>query len=263
MNDQLTPEMWIGFHLSPFQQAILCIGLPLLFSMTLLLIIRRVIHPRMLRQHHGIAGPFLNTIGTFFGILLAFVVAESWYNYYLTESNASQEARIVEFLHQDTIFIKDASKKAGLPELIKNYRDSVVTTEWPLLAKGEGSPEVDVLLKRLTDAYAHIQPKSGSETAYYGLLVKNLQDLKVLRATRIYDSRSTQIPFLWAILITGALITITFSCLFGAQNFSTHVIMVFLLTSVICLAFYTILTLDFPFSGLVRVGPNALSHLNL
>ena len=39
--------------------------------------------------------------------------------------------------------------------------------------------------------------------------------------------------------------------------------MTMLLTAVIAMAFYTILTLDFPFTGPVAIGPEAFARLNL
>jgi len=40
-------------------------------------------------------------------------------------------------------------------------------------------------------------------------------------------------------------------------------VMTMLLTAVIALAFYTILTLDFPFTGPAAIGPEAFQRLNL
>ncbi|MCX6959625.1 MAG: hypothetical protein NTW91_04965 [Verrucomicrobia bacterium] len=55
--------------------------------------------------------------------------------------------------------------------------------------------------------------------------------------------------------IAEAVVTISFSYLFAAQNFSTHAVMILLLSDVIGLTFYTIITLDCPFSGSVDIVP--------
>jgi len=55
--------------------------------------------------------------------------------------------------------------------------------------------------------------------------------------------------------IAEAVVTISFSYLFAAQNFSTHAVMILLLSDLIGLTFYTIITLDFPFSGSVDIVP--------
>ncbi|MCE9543462.1 MAG: hypothetical protein K8R38_08110 [Verrucomicrobia bacterium] len=63
--------------------------------------------------------------------------------------------------------------------------------------------------------------------------------------------------------IAGAAVTISFSCLFAAQNFSTHAVMILLLSDFIGLTFYTIITLDFPFSGFVAISPDPFVRLEM
>ncbi len=58
--------------------------------------------------------------------------------------------------------------------------------------------------------------------------------------------------------IAEAVVTISFSYLFAAQNFSTHAVMILLLSDVIGLTFYTIMTLDFPFTGFRRYQRRSL-----
>ena len=63
--------------------------------------------------------------------------------------------------------------------------------------------------------------------------------------------------------IAEAVVTISFSYLFAAQNFSTHAVMILLLSDLIGLTFYTIITLDFPFSGFVAISPGAFVRLKM
>ena len=147
---------------------------------------------------------------------------------------------------------------------MENYRDVLVNEEWPRLARGEGSPNATAMLKKLTQTYAgHQLSGAASDGPFFSESVKNLEQLKGLRASRIDDAASGLLPFLWVILIAGAVLTVGFSYLFGAQNFATHAVMTMLLTAVIALAFYTILTLDFPFTGLVAIDPSAFMKLEL
>ena len=140
----------------------------------------------------------------------------------------------------------------------------MVSKEWPSLARGESSAEATVILKDLTEAYA-AQQLSGQapEGPFFYASVNNLEAMKGLRASRVDDAASGLIPFLWVIMIAGAVLTIGFSYLFGAQNFATHAVMTLLLTIVIALAFYTIMTLDFPFTGPASISPDAFSRLPL
>jgi len=63
------------------------------------------------------------------------------------------------------------------------------------------------------------------------------------------------------VIIAGGIATVSFSYLFGARKLHAHAIMTVLLTGVVCLALYTIVNLDFPFTGLVAIGPDAFTRL--
>jgi hypothetical protein len=244
-------------------QAFFCLVIPLLLAGIGLLIVRKTVHAHFLRQHHDMAGPFFNTLGAIYGIFLAFIVSNTWHYYDQTNSNIVQEARYLESLHNNAAAFPEPFKDK-IRAIVKEYRDTLVTKEWPLLAKGQGSPEATEALKKLTHAYAsyQLQP-GGTDGPFFSGSVKNLEELKGLRASRIDDAASGLLPFLWVVLILGGALTVGFSYLFGAQNFATHAVMTLLLTAVIALAFYTILTLDFPFTGPASISSDAFARLNL
>ena len=263
MKQQLSPEQWIAFNCSPFMQGVICIVLPMLLAALGLLVVRGVVHAHFLRQHHDISGPFFNTLGAIYGIFLAFIVSTTWHYYDQTSSNVVQEARYLESLHNNTAAFAEPFRRQ-ICSLLLNYRDTLITREWPCLARGKGSPEAAAALKKITDAYAAHQISGDAEEGpFFSQSVVNLEQLRGLRASRIDDSASGLLPFLWAILIAGAIIIVVFSYLFGAQNFATHAIMIVLLTASIALAFYTIVTLDFPFTGPAAIGTEAFTKLDL
>jgi len=258
----LSTEQWIAFHCSPFFQAVICMLLPVLLAGLGLLVVRKTVHAHFLRQHHDMAGPFFNTLGAIYGIFLAFIVSNTWHYYDQTNSNIVQEARYLESLHNNTAALREPYR-SQIRTLLKQYRDDLVVKEWPCLARGESSAEATATLKALTQAYATQQLSGEAEGPFFSASVNNLEAMKGLRASRIDDAASGLLPFLWVILIAGASLTVVFSYLFGAQNFVTHAVMTMLLTAVIALAFYTIVTLDFPFTGPAAIGPDAFARLNL
>lgn len=263
MKDHLSPEQWIAFHCSPLLQALICILVPMLLAGLGLLVMRKAVHAHFLRQHHDMAGPFFNTLGAIYGIFLAFIVSNTWHYYDQTTSNIVQEARYLESLHNNSTAFPEPFK-SEIRSLLNEYRDTLVTKEWPQLARGEQSSHATAVLRRLTETYAGQQLSGkGSDGPFFDASVKNLEAMKGLRASRVDDAASGLLPFLWIILIAGAALTVGFSYLFGAQNFATHAVMTMLLTAVIALAFYTIMTLDFPFTGPAAISPKAFVILNL
>jgi len=146
---------------------------------------------------------------------------------------------------------------------MREYRDILVNREWKSLERGESDPRTARLLNELTDAYANHKVDSLAESAFFHESVANLNRLKELRSSRLDDASSGLIPFLWCILLAGAVATVGFSFLFAPRNFFAQAIMTMLLTGVICLTLYTIVNLDFPFSGLVAIPPDPLQKLEM
>ena len=247
-------------HFDPWQLILVCIVVPILLSFTGLFIVRRVMPPESLKQYHDIAGPFLNTIGAIYGIFLALIVVTTWQFYSTTGSNVVEEARCLQSLYLDAeafpIEFRD-----NIRHLMRDYRNALVYREWTTIRQGEADPKTTELLHEITGAYAHYKVKDQSEAAYFHESVRNINTLQSLRSSRIEDSGSGLIPFLWGVLFAGAGATVAFSFLFGAKKLHTHALMTILLTGVIALALYTIVNLDFPFTGLVAIGPDAFLRL--
>lgn len=259
----LSAEQWIAFHCSPLMQGVICILLPIVLACVGLFLMRRFVHQHFLRQHHDMAGPFFSTMGAIYGIFLAFIVSNTWHYYDQTSSNIVQEARYLESLHNNSAAFAEPFR-GDIRSLIAGYRDSLIRDEWPCLATGDGSSKTTAALKKLTEAYVNHETSGDAvEGPFFSQSIHNLEELKGLRASRLDDAATGLLPFLWSILITGAALTIGFSYLFGAQNFATHAVMTMILTAAIALAFYTIVTLDFPFTGPAAITPNALTKLNL
>ena len=249
-------------HFNPYQLILVCIIGPVILAIIGLFLVRKVVPPESLKQYHDIAGPFLNTIGAIYGIFLALIVATTWQFYSTTASNVVEEARCLHSLYLDSEAFAEGFRDKVRP-LMREYRDALVNREWTTIQQGEADQKTDDLLGEITASYAHYKVHDPSEEAYFHESVKNINHLHSLRASRIENSGSGLIPFLWGVLIAGGVATIFFSFLFGAKQLRTHAIMTVLLTAVVCLALYTIVNLDFPFTGPVAIGPEAFARLKL
>ena len=62
---------------------------------------------------------------------------------------------------------------------------------------------------------------------------------------------------LWAVLVFGGTITVGFTYLFGLENTWSHRLMVAAVAGLIALVLFTVGSLEYPFSGGTRVGPEA------
>lgn len=247
-------------HFNPHQLILICIIGPVILSVLGLFLLRKVIRPDALKQYHDIAAPFFNTIGALYGIFLALIVASTWQFYSTTAGNVVEEARCLQSLYLDSEAFPKAFREE-VRQLMRDYREALVNREWKTIQRGESDPKTTELLHAITTAYAHFKVNDASESSYFHESVRNINRLQSLRSSRVEDSGSGLLPFLWGVLLAGGFATVCFSYLFGARKLHAHAVMTILLTGVVCLALYTIVNLDFPFTGLVAIGPDAFTRL--
>jgi hypothetical protein len=173
-----------------------------------------------------------------------------------------QEARCLDDLYTNS---KAFSPTFGvkIQKLIRDYRDTLVSDGWKSLQRGKVNQESNQLLFQIRDSFVSYKISDASEGAFFLDTVKSLNQMLALRASRIDDASSGLIPFLWCVLLAGGLATIGFSFLFGGENIHIQAVMTMLLTGVIALTLYTIVNLDFPFTGLVAISPEPFQKLLL
>jgi hypothetical protein len=88
-----------------------------------------------------------------------------------------------------------------------------------------------------------------------------MNEASEMRRIRIVYAATGLHPMLYAILIAGSFITIAFTMLFGTENHIEQLIMTASLAAMIAFALFTIIALDYPFTGTFSVEPNALKSM--
>lgn len=255
-------EQTLCYDLSEVQLFIFCVALPMLLSFIGLWIFRRIIPSHFLNQSHDVTGPFFSTLGTVYGIFLAFIVSTTWQAFSNTQTNLVQEARYLGNIYFATKAFPSPMQEK-LEGLLKDYRDSVVNGEWVTMARGEPNAKTTRILEQIGFAYMHYTPSDATQSSFLHESIQNLSTMTGLRASRIDDSSSGLLPVLWWVLLLGALATIGFSFLFGAHNFKAQAVMTMLLAGVISMTFFTIINLDFPFTGGTTVSSEPFRNLEM
>jgi hypothetical protein len=77
------------------------------------------------------------------------------------------------------------------------------------------------------------------------------------RRERMVEAEEGIPAVLWAVLVFGGTITVGFTYLFGLENTRSHRLMVAAVAGLIGLVLFTVGSLEYPFSGGTRVGPEA------
>jgi len=245
-----------------FVLGLIVVGGSALLTVGGLLIVRHFVHHSKLKLHHDVADPLLGVMGAVYSVLLAFVVVTVWINFDKSNSNVQMEANYLADLYSDAqAFSPDFREKVD--KLLLQYKDSVVNYEWKTMTRGERSLETEKIMNNIWQLYTIYTPRNITEQSFFDESVRKLNSFRELRRQRLMDSKTGIPSLLWFVLVMGAVTTISFTYLFGAENFEAQVIMGILLSSTIALILFAIMSLDFPFTGFVSISPEAFSQIIL
>lgn len=225
-------------------------------AMCALLILQRFWHPLKRGKHNDVVGPNLNVIGTTYAVLIAFMLSGVWANFREAESNAEQEANdlINLFRMAETLPQPQASK---IRQLCLDYGGAMVEKEWPAMAQQQDGVASQPIMSGLWKTATEVQPKTPSEQIGLDHAYYTLSSLTEHRRIRELESRTSLPALLWAVLVVGGVVTVSCSLLFGVEDLKVHMLQVFFLTFLIVIVLVAIADIDRPFTGVVRVSPQA------
>ena len=238
---------------------IIMVFLALAFSIGGLYIVWRFVPRKMLKIHNDLTGPIFQATATAYTVLLAFVVVISWQSFDKAETHAITEANcLVDLYKSSAVFAQPFQSDAQ--SLIKEYVHVVINEEWTSLGRGEESTKARSVLQNIWTLYTGYKLKTEEEKIFLAESLRKLDDLRETRRLRIIDSRTGVHPVLWFVLIIGGIMTISFTFFFGSDKFINHAITASILSVVIALILLTILSFSFPYTGSVRIEPEAFQQ---
>lgn len=221
-----------------------------------LLIARRRVSPATLSKHNDVGGVVFSIVGTIYAVVLAFVVVVTWEALGDADERAAQEAGVLGDVIRDAGLFPDPERTELQAELLE-YTNAVIDEEWPAMAAGGSSQHVSDTLNRIFESFSRIEPTTQREANIHAEMLSRLNDLSDHRRLRLLSADNKVPALMWLMLLTGGLITVGFSYFLGVENDRSHVLMTAALAAMIGITLYLIFALDHPFSGAVRVEPDA------
>lgn len=247
-------------HIPAFLLCFIIIFIYIAISIAGLYIIRLFHSPEKLKIHNDVAGSIFATLGVTYAVLLAFLVVTTWKDFSNAQKNVSQEANAIASLYRDTSPLPTAFR-SKFKSTLENYVNTIINDEWPVMAEGKSSAKVEQEQNKIWQLLRDSQPKSEIQKIFFTEAVKKLNELGEMRQARILQAEAGLHPFLYFVLLVGGLITITFTLFFGTENFVLQAIMTSLLAMMIAIIFFTIMVLDFPFTGDISIKADALKSV--
>ena len=127
------------------------------------------------------------------------------------------------------------------------------------MARGGGSsPEAWALMDEMRlSGMQGLEVDTRSDQVLFEQGLEHINELADARRSRMVEAEEGIPAVLWAVLVFGGFITVSFTYLFGLENTWSHRLMVAAVAGLIALVLFTVGTLEYPFSGGTRVGPEA------
>jgi hypothetical protein len=247
----------VGAKQSASVRLILSLVAGVLIALIGLLVVRWLVPASWLNANNEVAGNYLQTLGTIYAVLLAFVVFVVWQQHNETRSAVEREANELSDLCR---IIEALPETQCVQDRIQAYGRVVMEEEWTAMARGRCSKGAEQALEEIWQVLQRVEPQSEREEALYSVALARFNDLADARSHRLYCSLLRLPPSLWILLLTNGGLVVGSMWIFGMESFSAHALMTFALAGSIAFILFLVADLDNPFWGSWRIEPEAFGR---
>jgi hypothetical protein len=221
-------------------------------------IVRRYVEVSQLRTNNEVAGFKFGTVGVLYAVLLAFAVVVVWEKFNQAESEVAKEAGAAATVFRLTQGV-DPERGAAIREATTDYLTSAIASDWPAMESGTQSPATTEALNEIYRAVLKFQSLGTDERLVLAEILRNVDRISEARRERRVMADGIVPAIIWVVLFGGAFLTIGFTFFFGSENLRAQSVMTGALSVLIFAGLLTVVVIDHPFAGTVKVGPEALA----
>ena len=233
---------------------VLIIGGSMAVSVAGLLLVRRYADLSWLKQHHEVASYYFLIVGTLYSVLVAFAIYVVWSGFKEAGDDLQHEATEVADLSRLSVLMPDPMRR-NISNALIEYLHSVVDDEFPAMAEGRDSQRTWQAVQNLWGAYSVGSLDSPPYQACFAESLKHLTQLSDFRRTRLFTSRGSVPKSMWYLLVSGGMLLVAFTYLFGHDSVLSQACMTATLAGILAFSLFIIVSLDIPYSGVARVTP--------
>jgi Protein of unknown function (DUF4239) len=241
---------------------LLVVGLCTALSMCGPVVVRHYVTLERLTANNEIAGFKYAVVGVLYAVVLAFAIIVVWQKFGDAEVNVAQEAGAAATIYR---LSQGMGEKAGadIRSATTNYLRLAIADDWP--AMDGGTMGASKPARQALDAiYATLLTSEPAERGGNAVMAELLHQLDLVtqaRRARLIASEGNVPDVVWIVLVGGAVLTVVFTFFFGTRNLRVQILMTGLLALVVFSELWTVIAIERPFTGTVKVEPTALSNV--
>ena len=241
--------LWLG--------ALLIVILPTALGMCGPVLVRRRFSLERLTTNNEIAGFKFATVGVIYAVLLAFAVIIVWERFSDGENAVVQEAGAAATLYR---LAEDPDPESrALRASLTRYLQLALEKDWPQMARVHSSPEVT---RSLDVLYGSALALTRSGTHPHAVLVEifhQMDNMTEARRARLHLATGIVPGMLWGVLVLGGVLTVGFTFFFGTRNLAAQVMMTGILSVIVFMGLFVIVSINHPFTGPVHIEGEPLA----
>jgi len=240
--------------------ALLLVALPTGIAMVGPFVVRRHVRLERLRSNNEVAGFKFATVGVLYAVLLAFAIIVVWEKFNVAENDVAREAGAATTIYRLTDGMT-AERRTALRGAMTTYLSAAIKKDWPAMERGAVDPDVTTALSNIYTTLLNGHANAGTDTVLMAEILRQLDEISTARRARFVTADGNVPDILWFVLFGGAVVTVGFTFFFGTPNIHAQALMTGALAALVFSALLTVIVIDHPFAGSVRVEPEALLHV--
>jgi hypothetical protein len=240
--------LWMGI--------LLVVILPTIVAMCGVILLRSWIGHERLSTNNEIAGFKFATVGVIYSVLAVFSVVVVWQKFSDAQVAVEREAGAAAALYRLA-----AGSEPGMVatrEALGKYLRLAIEKDWPRMAVEKESNEATQALDALYTAVVRVAESGSSQRAILIEMFTQLDAITEARRTRLHLATGIVPRVLWLVLACSAVLTVCFTFFFGTRNLRAQVLMTGMLSLMVFMALFIVVSIDHPFTGPSYVGSEAL-----
>lgn len=246
---------WL-YNLSPFQSAILIVGLIELVSIVGLIWARRVVLPRFNyceNINEAVSGT-VQAIGVFYGITVGLIAVAVWDTNTNAQELVSREASAISAFYRD-VSGYPSPLRDDLRAKVRGYTVFTIDEAWPAQRQGIILPRGTQLLDDLQEKLYSFEPATQGQMALHTETLSAYNHLLENRRLRIDAVHSGLSSTMWMVIWLGAAISIGVAYFYRITDVKLHAALVVLMSGFLALVLFMITINDRPFYGAGSISP--------
>ncbi len=214
-----------------------------------------------LQPDSGSVGAFVTAIGTLYSVLTAFTVVSVWQQFIDTDRAIKREARALSELWRYVGYVEDVAGAARARGAIEQYRDEVVSREWPAMVAGTTASAAEDEYFAMADAVNGMRVTTAKDVPAWAEAVRTLGEVSDARGERVVLVTQRMPGLLRQLLYLATLSLLAGMALLGFENALIGQIVLVFTVVVSLLVLEVIDDLDEPFDGAWAISSGALRAL--